>query len=396
MKKILALALTAAIAFGCGKEPKDIPTWTPSTGEGATVSELDKYDPEEITYPSDMVLLYGQGHHRTPYKWDTDLMKIYVGTEVSGKPQWLFDGFLLLEFIDPNVNGGAGVKYCHGAGYKDASGKEVNDFPAASKEDWQNLINYYFEPGTNLDAIEYAIKSYADKIGEPKTKRKVIFSIPEPITNLYPEKNSGPTDYWGSINGRKLDFLLRYDKIEAVKWFIDECRRQFAEKNYKYLELTGFYCLLEKSTYFGDIIPDIAKYLKSHNYSYNWIPYNRAQGAEQWKSFGFSKAYLQPNYAVYENYGKDRLIEACENAVRLGMDVEMEFDGRELKTGGYMERLQEYMQAFKDYGFWQKGHIAYYQSAWTVKQMKESRYEEDKQQYKDLCEFITSRPTRND
>ena len=58
------------------------------------------------------MLIYGGGHHRTPYEWDKERLSDYVTyTDPDGRTQWLFDGFpLLLEIMDPDGNGGS-VKF---------------------------------------------------------------------------------------------------------------------------------------------------------------------------------------------------------------------------------------------------------------------------------------------
>ena len=51
--------------------------------------------------PTDAVLCYGQSHHRKPYAWDEAHFEPYVTyVDTTGREQWLFDGFIFLEFVD--------------------------------------------------------------------------------------------------------------------------------------------------------------------------------------------------------------------------------------------------------------------------------------------------------
>ncbi|MBO7488063.1 MAG: hypothetical protein J6T58_05930, partial [Bacteroidales bacterium] len=79
MKKTLILLTSLLLLFSCGeKSPKDIPQWgrhentdttTVDPPADTTQTPADKPERTEIADYTDMVLLYGYGHHRSPIVW---------------------------------------------------------------------------------------------------------------------------------------------------------------------------------------------------------------------------------------------------------------------------------------------------------------------------------------
>lgn len=340
----------------------------------------------EIPTVNDLVLIYGGGHHRTPYNWTLERIADYVSyTDPKGKTHWLFDGFLFLEIMDPGPTG-AGKKFANGYTYQ---GQQLK---AANRLDWQELINYYFTKNNGIDALNQAIKQAATRLGEPSVKRRVIVSIPEPI--VYEEPGSNVTKYWGPVDGRQLDFAITKDRFAACQWFIDTVREMFDKRKYEYVELGGFYWLAEKDSDSKSILKSVGDYLDSLKESFNWIPYYNADGYNLWKSYGFHQAYLQPNYFFNEKVPQSRLEAACKMAEKAGMNLELEFDDNALHARGMGYRLQNYMQAFRKNGVWANNRIAYYQGGSSLRSLKYSSDEVDRKLYHEFCEFVVSRPIR--
>ena len=326
---------------------------------------------------------------RSPYHWNKDIASDYVvWTDPKGQSHWLFDSFLLLEFMDPATGGGSGHTFITGYQYNGSY------MPSATQKDWQMLADYYFKDGAGIDAIEKAVAQAATTLGAPPSKRKIIIGIPEPIVLENSASGTGTSTYWGEIDGVRLDFSRNTDRVNAVKWYIDTVRKNFYSREWKYVELAGFYWVAEKSTHTSDIISSVAAYLDGLKYTFNWIPYFRAEGFNRWKMYGFNRAYLQPNYFFSEDVPYSRLTEACDLALQYGMGMEVEFDGNAQAGYGRGYRLRDYMTVFKDKGVWEKCRLAYYQGAWAVRWLKTSSHAEDKALYNDFCEFVTTRPVR--
>lgn len=386
----IILSLTIPILLGCSADsPKPIPHWINATDTMKFVSAPFPGEEKktEKTYPSDMVLLYGGGHHRKPFCWDQDRMSSYVTfKDRSGKEHWLFDGFLLLEFMDPAVNGGPGKTFVTGYKY------QGEYMPSADKTDWQNLIDYYFMSGSGVDAIENAVAAAEKRIGAPQEKRKIVIGIPEPITFLYSATKSGGTSYWGMLDGKTLDFKNLRDRILACRWYIDEVRRQFYSKHFQHVELAGFYWVAETSQDTDTILKPLSKYLDQLDYSFKWIPFFNAAGYTRWKEYGFDAAYLQPNYFFNASIPKSRLEEACDLALKYDMDMEIEFDEKVQVQYGFEYKLRDYMEVFRKRGIWASHRLAYYQGSWAVYVLSRSGNTEEQELYQDFCSFVTGRP----
>lgn len=323
---------------------------------------------------NDMVLLYAGGSHR-PYRWDEQLLEPYVTyRDESGKEHWMFDSFLFLEIFSAE-------DITFATGYKDSSGQPLKP---AKKQDWEKLIDHYFQSNVCMGALEKSIESAKKRIGEPTEKRKVVIGIPEPIKS---QKD------WGSVmkHGTMLDFSRVNERIIACEWYIDYARKKFNERNYKNLELAGFYWVAETASHSKEILSDLSFYLNSLKYSFVWIPYNGANSAFDWKRLSFNYAYYQPNYFFNDERPISWLNKACEDAIKHDMDMEIEFDDRVLERYGWGYRLDDYMNAFKEYGIWENRRIAYYQGGTTVYNLSKSTNKKEKELYHRFCEFVTER-----
>jgi hypothetical protein len=337
----------------------------------------------EVLGSTDMVLIYGGGHQRSPYDWETDRLGAYVTyTDRSQQMHWLFDSFLFLEFRDGGVGGTEGI---FATGYGTS---------AAIKTDWENLINYYFRTNKQVGALDKCIEEAIAVLGKPSYKHQVVISMPEPIRYQNPRDITTTSVYWGEIDGVALDFSMMEHRVKACKWFIDQVRAKFYEMDYQHVELAGFYWLAEESNHTHEILPAIGAYLNDMRYSFNWIPYYNAPGFREWRAHGFNFAYLQPNHFFNESVPYSRLIDACEKAIAYDMDMEVEFDERVLAGEGKAERLRDYMRAFKEMGIWENKRLAYYHGNDALWQLKNSTNEEDQDLYHEFCDFVISRPLR--
>lgn len=365
--KALLLAFLIAFAFTCpGTASAGNKSGKTKKGK-APLYSWEKKRKHILDY-HDMVLLYGGGSHRD-HIWDAGYVEPYVTfTDENHREHWLFDSFLFIEFYN-------GADKMFASGYHHAP---------ANKQDWTKLADYYFQSETSMGALDKVIAAARKRIGNPPTKRKVVIVLPEPIK---PQKD------WGCLSdNRPMDFANDSDRIAACKWYIDYVRAKFQEMKYKNLELAGFYWVAEEATNTRTIIRQLGSYLHSLNYSFNWIPYFRSDGYDQWKQLGFTYAYLQPNYFFDDKTPQSRLDEACQLARKYNMDMEMEFDERVSTGWGY--RLENYMNAFKQHGIWSKRRLAYYQGDIALYQLSKSSKPEDRKLYYQFCKFVSGHPVR--
>ncbi len=320
--------------------------------------------------PNDLVLIYDGGAHRS-IPWDKEHFAPYVSATVQGEERWLFDGFLFLEIHDGRGRGFA-------SGYQSL---------AARKIEWESLLLNYFAEGNAIHALNEQIgevRSRGDITGD-FSKRKIVLSIPEPIPNQ--------TD-WGSLNGRMLFFSNKRDRLDACRWYIESAEELFANANFEHVELVGFYWLAEEATNSRNLAADVADYLYERGYDFYWIPYFNSDGYSEWRTLGFNIPYYQPNYFFNETIPYSRLQTACDRAKRYGMNLEVEFDERALKSNkdwGY--RLRDYLDVYEQNGVFDSLKIAYYQGGDAFYRLSKSTDEADQALVRRLSGLITKRST---
>ena len=277
---------------------------------------------------ADMTLCYGGDPQRSPYLWDKSRWSkhvVYEDVNNPGQYFWLFDSFLALETKTNDYY------------YALTS----NGKPSATQEHWFQQLNYWFDGVNGFQALDDCIEENIAKAGPYPHKRYIIFSLPDPIYFQNYGNQSGGTTYWGSIYNQTMDFSDYNHRIMAYKWMINQVRARFAAKNYRHIELAGFYILSEtfSETYkysyklYSDVIPAVATYCKSKYEGLYWIPYSYEPSSgdtshnktfQNWKDYGLTSAILQPNY--YWDTNKS-LTTTCNYIQDNDMGMEFEFEG---------------------------------------------------------------------
>lgn len=325
---------------------------------------------------NDMSLLYYGGTHRST-KWTEDELQANVSwTDSHGKEHWLFDTFLFLE-----MNAGNGRYF--DSGFDSTADGSIG----ATKQDWQRIIDSYFDENGPIARLDDVISKTAGRIGAPKYKRRLVIFIP---TAFYRQQD------WGELNGKALNFTLTQDRIDASIWYIDSVIKKISTLNLNYLSFDGFYFVAEQLTNNRQYLPSLSDYIKSQRLKFYWIPYWGSDGMTEWKAMHFDKAFLQPNYffpATKPDYQSffDSVIRTALNS---GMALEMEFDERALKKNSSdyrADRFWDYIKAFTDYGIIDNYPIAYYQGDCTMYSLKSSSDPDDRSIYDTLCTKISTR-----
>ncbi len=286
---------------------------------------------------TDLALIY-QGGVKRP-DWNVKDLEPYVAHKfANGKKEWLFDGFLFLEFSD-------GMDNAFGNGM--AKNK-------AKKEHWEWLLNRVFEKNKGLDALDKCIGKMKKELGEPSFRHKVVIALPSALMKQ--------TD-WGTLDGKALDFNNQDDQTKAEIWYIDKLLKRYEKQNYKNFDLEGLYWLDEDSIHCKSLPARISPYIHSKGLRFYWIPYFKARGFDKWRELGFDIVYHQPNHFFSTDIPDSRLDLACEVADAHGMAMEFEMDRRAIhnsKEKGFTRRMEEYMDAFDRHDVWEKSAVAYY------------------------------------
>lgn len=284
----------------------------------------------------DLALIYQGGSHRLD--WTVDEFRPYVVHEFSdGTKDWLFDGFLFLEFKN-----GSGRHYT--VGYE-----KLN----ARKGEWAWLLDRIFEEGKSLSALDACITEQIAELGKPGFKHQIVLGLPEAILD---QKD------WGELDGRTLDFSKEEDQLAATRWYIDELMKRFKAAKYKNLELSGFYWVAETNSHCGELTVPISEYIHSLGKLFYWIPYWQSKGAGEWKALGFDVAYQQPNHFFNHSIPDSRLDDACAFAREHGMAMEFEFDEKATadRENSSYARMKAYIDHFEKNDVFNSSALAYY------------------------------------
>lgn len=359
---------------------------SPDTSVGQDFSEKVEYtvtaeDGTEVKYTvnpippgygrfdiADMVLIYHGGVHR-PMEWTKEQFDPYVTYEDgNGNKNWLFDGFLFLEFKDGKGRGFA-------PGYVDKN---------ARKTEWEWLMDRHFGDFTAFAGLEASIEAQIEELGTPPFKHKVVMGLPSPIP--------GQKD-WGQLNNKSLDFSEKEDRLQAAYWFIDSFIQRWEAQNYEHIELDGFYWVDEDVAKNEDLLNDLGDYIRKKEGRFYWIPYYNAKGHNRWEELGFDFAWQQPNHFFNAGIPDSRLDDACKVARKFNMGLEMEFDGRALARSevDFRSRLEAYIEHFEKNQVYRYASIAYYEGGNGIYHFSKSDDPLDKQLLETLAKKIIQR-----
>lgn len=325
---------------------------------------------------TDLMLIYDGGQGRQP--WTPDRFKPYVYREKDGRVEWLFDGFLFIEYIAKS-----GARLCPITRRRDAV-----------KQDWQDLMDHFFQQRESLAALEALLDSLAARGHVPVRKRQVVLTLPTPLTGSDPTRIEITTD-WGELDGLKLDFRESADRLKAAQWYVDETLRRWREKQYQHLELAGFYWVFERAWQVHHT-RDIGDYVRARGSRLYWIP-SWPQGRRNWPDYGFDFVYQQPNYFFHRQpTPATRLEEACQFAAGCGTSMEMEFNKDLLTKPAFLGYFDEYLQAYEKHRVWELKPVAYYEGAGAWFDMAGSTNAAVQRRYESLADIVAKRQQKAD
>lgn len=318
--------------------------------------------------PTDLLLVYQGGVQRP--RWTVSRFSPYVTYRdpQTGKEQWLFDGFLFIEFQD-----GRGHTYEQYSGLKHAN-----------KEQWAWLLQRNFANNDGIPNLEKAVEAAANRIGPPTRRRQVILTLPAP--------QPGQTD-WGGLNGRPIDFHNKADRLAACAWYLDAALQRWKELAPGELDLAGFYWVAEQVPHTNDLFPELSQLVHARGKEFFWIPYWQPKSRlADWRSFGFDEACLQPNYFFHPSLSAGRLQNACDFARGHGMGLEMEFDGRMISDPAVFEpRFHAYLEAYTRNGVRDSAAMAWYEGGGALYQLCVSQNPRLRADYDELAHFVLMR-----
>ena len=382
MKKIVFLLTVLGALLACNTPRAD---WQHSKGESF----------------ADMILCYGGSPSRGELNvWNKERFDALVTwKDASGKEDWLFDAFLAIE---PRLWGRPEEPHDVALSQEDMGNR-----PSGRKEHWKELADYWLAPDNGFAALDKSIGEASKRLGRPPYKRKVAMNLPDAVMHEYFEDTLSSTTYWGEADGKKLDFLKSEDRAEACKWYIDYFIKEFQSREYKNIELIGFYIHCEEiptptkgwrwawkkmDTY----LPLVAAHLHESGLNLLWIPYREAASFSSPETLGIDYCWMQPNYYWEgDRYTWEGTMAMIKGA---GVGMEFEFDDRLLTShpehANKRKDLDLYYKYAKESGLYGNWSFTYFQDHNTVYNLAHSNDEGDRREYEKLCEFVSNNPLR--
>lgn len=320
----------------------------------------------------DLALIYQGGTHRID--WTAEQFQSYLTwtNPETQKEEWLFDGFLFLEFK-------SNTGFMFASGYKQRP---------ATKEEQLWYLERIFEKDKSVLALDHALGQKIKQIGAPPRPRKVVLTLPEPMID---------TENWGELDGKKLDFKNTKDRVAAVRWFMDRLIERWNQENIENLELAGFYWVAESvNDSDHELMKAVSAEIHQRNKRFYWIPWWNAPGSARWKELGFDVVYQQPNLFFHLNVPKERVRQACDFAKAHVMGLEMEWDQRLIRDPkNYIPQIQAYLDGFEQAGVFKKAAVAHYMDGHGMIALSQAQNPDVKKIYERLCRILAERQLRN-
>lgn len=208
----------------------------------------------------------------------------------------------------------------------------------ATRASWEAYLEDLFAPGKQLPALEEAA-AQVNGIDGLQGKEKVILTVP------YPDEKEKIFGSLGEEDGKTVLSFSEEDagreqalenRFAAVRWYYDKMMERWREAGFKHLELNGIYWYKEymDQTISGEkeLVQNVARLVRGRGQNFYWIPFYGAQGYEEWKSYGFTHVFLQPNYYAVEDQPEERMVRAVELARRYQTGIELEYDEKVLSN----------------------------------------------------------------
>lgn len=301
--------------------------------------------------PSRIVLVYIDS--RKNFFLDVRDYEYLVGyINENGRVQdTFFDSFLFLGIVAPS-----------GGSYETGT---------ATSSDWKWFLDTILGPDGQIDKLIKAHKNICRILGKFNVI-KVIIMIPRPSPDLGYE-----------------------ERINLVKWYVNNTINSFRKIKYDKIRLVGFYWMSESvSKNDVKLVKNVSKIIHSKELFFYWIPYYNAKGIDSWRSLGFDYVMLQPNFAFYD-VGLERFRDVDKRIRALGIGVEMELPlyKRNPRLEDWKQSFILYLDASIKYNWSNLPLISYYYGNDFIKMGKNSSL---RTYYKFVYDHVTGNLTKKE
>lgn len=244
---------------------------------------------------------------------------------------------------------------------------------------WQGFIDNLFQPGQQLAALNQAVGQTNADLGvtDPNAlgfHENVVIGIPHPDfgSGVWSTVNGNPISFDGSIN----DPGAVQAREQALQWYIVTLLNRWKQAGFNNLNLAGLYWINERVDFQQPddslIVQDASQMTLNNQLPLFWIPYFDASGIDGWNSYGFSAAWLQPNYLAVGNLDPRRIPSAIQLAKLEGMGIEIEAPQKLLESPQYRSLYEQMLRTFTRSGMGGDVSHVYYAGSQVLVQAAES------------------------
>ncbi|MBF8377073.1 DUF4855 domain-containing protein [Alicyclobacillus mali] len=218
-----------------------------------------------------------------------------------------------------------------------------------------------FAPDKQLSALNEAVGYVNQALHRPGYKERVVLSLPY---FAYGQAS------FGTIGGSTVNFGgspgdpdALSSRESAETWYVQQLLDAWNRAGFSNLQLVGLYWNEEQ---FRDTMPGEAAYVQfasqlaaAHHLPLFWIPFYGAAGIADWKSLGFSAAWIQPNFVEQGSQAYlERMVNAAQTASQYGMGVEVELTGISQQDQALYDSSLAQLSAY-GFGTNQASHVYY-------------------------------------
>jgi len=136
------------------------------------------------------------------------------------------------------------------------------------------------------------------------------------------------------------------------------------------------------------VVPLVAAGVHALGRQFYWVPFYTAWGVDDWRKWGFDKAWIQPNYFFDTAVAATRLPEAVARAERFGMGFEIEFNGKVYTQAPYASRLDPYLSALSGSPTLLGRDVLVYEGAGALIALSKSGRSSDRELYSRLVRVL--------
>jgi len=222
-------------------------------------------------------------------------------------------------------------------------------------KDWLFICEDTFSCSCGMDKVEEALEKTKAALNKPDYKVQAYITLPTPRETV--------TEF-GDIDGDGIieNLSVKAHREKVIRWFIDMCEKTFKEKNYKHIELAGFYWVEETAAWTFDdthVIKEAGEIVHDMGYQYIWIPYYCSHRFFLADELGFDFVSMQPNYTFSIDLPFYKVTSCAKYTRQRGYSVEIEHSYQALSDPAFARKYMLYLLNGKTLGYIDSIH-AYY------------------------------------